>query len=504
VSDLQDGLNEMAKAEPGYGKAVAYSDGPVTEVFASRRIRRLLRDKGISFQTVLGDVVIDAVADKLRIESITADSDARTKMLADVDEDNKMALLRPAVMRRALQLGDSYLMPWPVMDEDGEPVPGKVRISVHDARNMRVIYDDEEPEQPKFAIQKWQIDTTEGKRVRIDLLYKDKLRHFISKTAKGERAADFMPYEADGREAEEDNPYGQLPVFHFHGTGLPGEYGKPEHRSFYGTQDKLIKLTSSDMAGVDFAFLPQRVALREAGAKASSPAELDEDEFLSSPDGQRTKTRDGQQVSTLSSEPGSIWDLIGYKDVKQLDPADPDVILKRRAEYLREGAVASKTPLHLFDRTGQIPSGVALTTANEPLDNKSTSRRTFFDSTWRAFYAFVLKILGEPGAVVTIAWAPIESTDETTKLAQAKQKQEIGVEFVQTLTELGYKAEDVKRWLEDGDGGLPQKVALLAQLGQAVSAFSTAVSSGVMDGSVVQQVIGKVMGDIDDQSPAPA
>jgi hypothetical protein len=71
ANDLGDALEAICDAEPGYGKAVAYSDGPVTEVFASRRIRRLLRDKGVSFQTLLGNVVIDSVANKLKITSIS-------------------------------------------------------------------------------------------------------------------------------------------------------------------------------------------------------------------------------------------------------------------------------------------------------------------------------------------------------------------------------------------------------------------------------------------------
>lgn len=505
MSDLADGLEAMHEAEPGYRKAVAYSDGPVHEIFVSRRIRRLLRDKGISFQTLLGDVVIDAVANKLKVTTVTADDDERTKLLAEVDEANNMAQVRPAVMRRALQLGDSYLMAWPVLDENGDPVEGKVRVSVHDARTMRVIYDEDEPEKPKFAIQRWQIKTTLGKRIRVDLHYDDHIEHLISKAATAEKASDFVPYAYDGRDAEEDNPYG-FSVFHFHGIGLPGEYGTPEHKTFYGCQDKLIKLTASHMAGVDFHTLPQRVALREAGAALSaSPDELDEDEFISSPgDGQRTDTVDGDPVSSLSSEPGSIWDLIGYKDVKQLDPADPDVILKPRAEYLREGAVATSTPLHLFDRTGQIPSGESLKTANEPLDTKSGYRKTAFDATWRAFYAFVLTILGHEDAVVSLAWAPIESTDETTKLSQAKQKQDLGVPIEQVLTEVGYKLADVETWMADGDGGLPQKVALLLQLGQALAALATASAAGLVDVGTVQTIIGQVMGALDDKSPAPA
>ncbi|WP_336158184.1 hypothetical protein [Amycolatopsis sp. VC5-11] len=496
MADLDDGLKAMDDAAPGYDKAKAYSDGPVEEVFTSRRVRRLLRDQGVSFETLHGNVIIDAVANKLRIESITSDTDERTQMIADADEANRMAQVRPEVMRRALQLGDCYLTAWPVLDDNGDVVEGKVQISVHGPKTMRVIYDDDGVE--RFAIQRWSIKTTLGaKRTRVDLIYTDRIEHLISKGARASKAGDFQPYEADGVPAEEENPYGELPVFHFHGRGLPGEYGTPEHKPFYGSQNKLLKLEISHMAGVDYNTLPQRVALRDAGKVGPSDIDdLDEDEFLASPDGQRTDSAMGDRKSKLSSEPGSVWDLEGYKDVKQLDPTTPAVFLDPRETYLREGALVSATPLHLFDRTGQIPSGESLKTANEPLDDKTRAHKTSFDGTWRGFYRFVLRLLGQEDAPVSIAWAPIESTDETTKLSQAKQKQELGVPLDQSLTEIGYKAEDVQRWLDEGDGGLSVRVALLAQLGDAVASFATAVAGGLMDTASVQAVIAKTIGDV--------
>jgi hypothetical protein len=504
ANDLGDALEAICAAESGYGKAVAYSDGPVTEVFASRRIRRLLRDKGVSFQTLLGNVVIDAVANKLKITSISSDTDERTAMIAAVDEANNMALVRPQVMRRALQLGDSYLWAWPELDEQGNPVPGKVRISWHDARNMRVLYDEDKPGVPRLAIQRWMVSTDEGKRVRVDLIFDDRIEHYISQGSKASKPADFKPYTEDGMEATEDNPYGELPVFHFHGSGLPGEYGTPEHKSFYATQDKLIKLTSVHMAGIDFHGIPQRVALEDGTGNASADAStLDENEFAVSPDAQRTDTvHGGDLTSKLSSEPGSVWFLKNVKQFQQLDPAPPGVFLDPRAAYLREGAVASSTPLHNFDRTGQIPSGESLKTVNEPLDAKSESRRTSFDGTWRAFYRFVLKLLGQADAPVSIAWAPIESTDESTKLGHAKQKQELGVPVDQSLTEVGYKGTDVERWMEDGEGGLPARVELLQGLGAAVRDLSTAVAAGILDKATVDAVITKLIGDVSDASAA--
>ncbi|AXB47303.1 phage portal protein [Amycolatopsis albispora] len=496
MSDLDDALNAMKKARPGYDKAKAYSEGPVSETFVSPKLRRLLRAKGNSFITLLGDVVIDGVADKLEITAITGQDDAQTQAVAAVDEANNMALTRPETNRRALQFGDAYLSAWPALDEDGNEVAGQVKVSVWDPRTCRVLYDPENPGVPKLAIFRWEV----GKRVRVDLAYADRIEHYISKSDGGRASSanDFVPYTEDGREAEEPNPYGEVPVFHFHGTGLPGEYGTPEHRPFYGTQDKLIKLTVGHMAGVDFNSAPQRVALRELGSNSSEAAELDEDDFAISPDGERTTTKSGEDdLSTLTSGPGTLWDLSGVKDVKEFSTGDPAAFLDPATHYLREGALASKTPLHLFDRTGQIPSGESLKTANEPLDKKTNKRLLSLDGTWRQFYRFVLKLLGHEDATVSISWAPVESTDDTTKLAQAAQRRDVGVPPAQYLRELGYRGEDVDEWLKTGEGDLAARVELLARLGDAVSSMATAVAAGVLDESVVAATVAKVIGDID-------
>jgi hypothetical protein len=495
MTDLGTALDAMKHAAPGYQKAKAYSDGPISEVFASRRVRRLLRGKGVSFQAVHGNVIIDAVADKLKVTAVTSDTDARTALLAAFDESANMELVRPEIIRRALQQGDAYLSAWPVMDANGDPEPGRVRVDVHDALTARVFYDPENPSEPSFAIQKWAF----GRKVRVDLIYPDRIEHLISKSDGGRAstAADFEPYATDGMEAVELNPFGRLPMFHFHGQGLPGEYGCPEHKSFWGTEDTLLKLKTGHMSSVDYHALPQRYALQEAGVNSSEAADLDEDDFEIDPtDSGRTKTFDGDGKAQLSSEAGSVWFMSGVKSMGEFPPADPKAFLDPAAYYLREGALVSKTPLHLFDRTGQIPSGEALKTANAPLDSKTGKRLASFNPQLKAFYRWVLLLLGEPDAPVNLAWEPIESTDESTKLAQARDKQDLGVPVDQTLTEVGYSDIEVKAWLASGDGGLPAKVALLAQLGDAVASFSTGVAAGVMDQATVQAVITTLIGDL--------
>lgn len=497
VSDLADALAEMESARRGYAKAKAYARGPIDEVFTSRKLKRLLRNNHITFQTVLGGVVIDAVANKLEITDLAVDNEAAAEALAAVEKQNKMDLLRPFVMRMALVFGDAYLMAWPETDDNGKPT-GRIFISYNDPRTVRILYDADNPMVKRLLIKKW---ATSDKKVRVDLIYEDRVEHFISKRANGRASAatDFEPYAPEGGKEVEENAWG-IPGFHFT-TTMPGEYGIPEHEPFYGTQDKLNKLTVSHMGGIDFTSIPQRAALLDATTNSSEAASLDEDEFSVSPDGQRTVHKDGDGNSNLSSEPGSLWWLKGVRDLKQFDPASPDAFLKPEIQYLNEGATATSTPLYLFNTAGDFPSGKALRTANAPLDAKAKARKLSFDSTWDEFYRFLMKLLGYPDATVSLTWAPVQTVDEDEKLAQAGVKQELGVPADTTLVELGYDDERVKQWSDDGEGLLPQRIESFARLATALRDISVAVTAGVIDQAVVNELASRLLEDADHDSP---
>ncbi|MEU0467307.1 phage portal protein [Amycolatopsis sp. NPDC006131] len=507
MSDLGDALKSMQDATPAYAKAKAYAHGPISEVFASPRLKRILKNKQVSFTDVLGDVVISAVADKLEITSITTDNDKATEALEAQDERNKMPLVRPHVMRKALEYGDAYMMVWPAADANGEAT-GDFDVTYHSPRTMRVLYDPENPMKPRLAIQRWAKD----KRVRVNLYYPPetedgpaRIERYVSKQDGGRATSDkdFEPYEAEGEAAEEEHEFG-FPVFHFT-TTLPGEYGVPEHFKFYPTQDKLNKLTIAHMAGVDYTATPLRYALMEPDGDTSEAAAMDEDDFAVSEDGKRTEFKDGQGKSTFSAEPGSLWYQKGVKGFGQFDPADPKYLTDPQQFYLNRGAYNTSTPLYLFPNGGDFPSGKALRTANAPLDKKTNARKMSFDATWDALYTHLLKLLGFPDVTLTITWAPIQTVDEDEKVALAQQKQAAGVPAEQTLKDdLGYDGDTVDQWLEDGEALVPQKIELVGKLAGAISSLVPAESAHVLEeGSVnalFKMIVDEIRGETGDDT----
>ena len=505
MSDLADALKSLSEACPAYNKARAYAHGPINEVFASPRLKRILKNKQVSFQDVLGDVVIGAVADKLEITAITTDNEQATEALEAQDLRNKMALLRPHVMRKALEYGDSYLLVWPAREADGT-AGDAVDISYHDPRTMRVLYDPENTMKPRLAIQKW---ATEDKLVRVNLYYppadedaggedgRARIERFVSKQRGGRASAenDFEPFRGEGEEPEEYHDFG-FPVFHFT-TTMPGEYGVPEHKPFYPTQDKINKLTVAHMAGVDYYSIPQRWALLEPDFNSSEASQLNEDEFSISPDGERTEFKDGQGKSNFSAEPGVVWYQRGVKGFGQFDTADPKAFLDPQQFYLNRGVYATSTPIHLFPGGGDFPSGKSLRTANAPLDKKTGARLLSFDSTWDGVYGHVLSLLGFTDVVLTIRWAPIQTIDEDEKVELAQQKQQAGVPAEQTLKEdLGYDGDTVDQWMADGEALVPQRVELLNQVASAVSSLVPAETAGVLSAGSVQALFDMIVAEI--------
>jgi hypothetical protein len=493
VSDLGDALCAMQDAKPGYVKAQAYAHGPINEVFASRKLKRLLQNNGVTFQTVLGGVVIGAVADKLKVLSVTTDNDDATEALAKVDKANLMSLVRPQVIRKTLELGDAYLVAWPKLDENGEVVPGEVTISYNDPRTVRVLYDPDNPMVKRLMIKRWAVDG----HVRVDLVYDDRIEHYITKQKNGRSfdERDFEPYVPEGAAgSEEPNPHG-IPAFHFT-TAIPGEYGEPEHKLFFGTQDKLNKLTVSHMGGVDYYSIPQRYATLEPGVDTSEAAAMDEDEFIVSADGKGTRHVDGEGNAQLSGSPGSLWLQKGIKSYGQFDTAPPANFLEPEVHYLNEGAVATATPPYLFNPSADFPSGKALKTANAPLDAKAGQRQESIDCTFVEFYTYVLKLLGFDGVTVSLSWAPVETTDEDEKLDNAAKKQGLGVPVAQTLHELDYEDTEVEKWMADGEGLLPQKVLLLQGLADVVQKLTPAMSTGAIDPALVNGILTALFKDV--------
>lgn len=491
TSDLADALQELSLAQPAYDKAEQYADGPIEEVFVSAKLRNVMRLSGVNFQEVLGDVVINAVANRLRITAVLSPDEQVTQAIATLDRQARMRLMRPEVNRLTLKFGDYYLMAWERKD-------GSIQVIQLDPRTARLFYDPDDPMVPLYGIRKWM---TADKHIRVELLYNDRCESYISAKAdpRAKTPQEFQPYVVPGNTDHiVQHDFGRPPLFHF-STTLPGEYGKPEHEPFYATQDILLKLVIGHMAAVDYTAIPQRYALLEAGVASTEAEDQDDAAYW---DTHRAmdpalRTHQREHKSSLQARPGSIWMQRGIKEFGQFDPAPPAGFLDPAVHHLKIGATACATPLHYFDGvSGSLPSGESLRVAMEPLLAKCHDRLGVLDDAWITFYDCVLGVMGFPNPAVDLRWAPVEPTSESDTWSVARQKQDAGVPGDITLVEAGYDEETVEQWQRDNTASLPARVALLDQLGNFFAAMGTAMAAGAVQPDQIESIYQQVMGDL--------
>jgi hypothetical protein len=529
-SDLQAALDELAAAFPKYETAEEYYEGTYGEYFASIRVRRAMARTGARFRLNFARSPVRAVADRLEVASVTCDDEEANGALQDVWLDNQMDLEMPDITEKASEYGDCYVIVWPTEPDDdhdddyradatdtfeGENAADladtdddgylNVDMFYNSPMSVRLFYDPEKPRRKAFAIKRWMLSNV--KRVRVDLYYPDRIERYISKPGVlAPKAHELEEFDGDDQDSTIDNPFGEIPVFHYR-TARP--YGRPVHVDFYGAQDAIHKLIISHMSGVDYQSLPQRYAIGAEDADSSEIASLDEDEFAIPLDTGATTHVGGDPQSQLSGEPGALWWLQRVKSVGQFAEADPDTFLKPIELYLRGGAQISETPMYLMDPEGQNPpSGEARRREDGPFTKKIRRLQLSFGATLRQQLEFALRIAGRnpdhpemPGkwehVKVDVQWKSPSIVDDVEGWQVVVAKINAGMPVKQAFLEAGYLKDQVDEWFGDDPGDdIPEKVDQLIKIAGALQAFSAAAATGMFSEEEIRTVIVAFLGEV--------
>ncbi|MCW0214380.1 MAG: phage portal protein [Pseudonocardia sp.] len=428
MADLSTAVASVGEASDSYDRAWNYYSGDIEELFASPVIQRILAGSSSGYRVNLARRPVDAVLDRLKIASVLVpNNDPLTKVLNDlVWAPNRLGRVAKLVHRAALVYGDAYLHVWPGVDE------GTVRAIFNSPGTTRVFYDPEDPSKKSFAAKVWSVGDRDNQQTRVTLYYADRIERWISKKGtKGDEEKHYVEFvDEDGDPWPIENPYGEIPVFHFR-TDEP--YGRPEHADAFGPQNAINKLVATQMASADYQGFPQRYRLRSVATSDLVGYPDDDDDV---PD----------EGSALTASPGTVWDLTNTDAVGQFDSANPDSFLKPIEFYIRAMAAATATPLRFFDSEGQVPSGEALRADEAPLAEKIGDRQTWFGDEWVAALMFGMKVVGSPVNTVDIRWRPVQTTDDLEGWKTVEKKLALGVPFDQAMAEAGYLPEQVAGW----------------------------------------------------------
>lgn len=472
--DVEKAISEIKKHRDAYDMAREYDDINLWDALdEDSRASRTLRQAGIEFDPNFCGVVIDAVANRQEILSVTAtsgttedeeQSEFATTVLNEIWDENELENYYREWNRNALRDGDAYIVVWPDESYDFNENITAVNITYVDPRLGRMFYDSENPRRKKFFAQMWEL-TLEGERsprCRLNLFYNDRIERYISTQKGGKKASEFAPYFGSGDDEHEDwvipNPWGEIPVFHLRTTH---QYGKPEHRNAFALQDGISKLLEMLMVTVEFQGYPQRYAIQEADSYGTqhvqedplqeyTPANDDEDNFT---DNIRLGSLNRTEVtnetgSDYEANPGGMQLFKNFKEVGEFATADPNAFLDPWREFGKAISSTTDTPLYKFQGLGgQVPSGESLKVLEAPLNKKVKDRNRMFGLTWKKALEFSLRLVGVD-AKVNITWENPETTDLLDVWELAKLKMELGVPREFALMQAGVPEHQAREWTE--------------------------------------------------------
>lgn len=497
LEDLRCGYWDLVEARPAYERAAAFYEGSVDEVYSSPKVTRLLSKFGLdsieSFN--FAHIPVDAVANKLRLNSVNADKEGNTEgvfekndqvntVIEDLWDYNELAEELPIIFRNTGKYGDYFAMVWPVVGEETDdnvtpgfdkyksaqqlvtgdvliedddislPVSRKSIVAVDvmplDPFTTRVFYDTENPKKKTYAIRSWEEGEGTNKYVRVNLYYADRIERYIHKGKPSKKKGAQQKwdlYTADGNPAILVNPFGEVPIFHFR---TDRSYGRPDHINAYGPQLAINKLVTSHLATVDYQSFPQRYALLDPMADQSGMQGADSDPFA--PEDGVNDPDDDDNESQLEADPAAVWQLSGMKAVGQFEAANADAFLKPFDRYVKALAQATDTPFHYFDRQGERPpSGENIRQVNEQLNSKAGFRQTSYGGEIKKITTLALTMLGQDVERVNVEWEPLELLSTYVEWQAVNEKIAAGVPTEVALVEAGYRPALVQEWKKQAE-----------------------------------------------------
>ena len=159
--------------------------------------------------------------------------------------------------------------------------------------------------------------------------------------------------------------------------------------------------------------------------------------------------------------PGSVTEFHSEYDggsVGQWAAANVDSPLRAIEALVQHIAGTTRTPQHLFQIMGGVPSGEALKTAESGLVQKAKQRMVSFGNSWEDALVMALRIqeafgpsVGDLGDdQIKTTWDDPETRNEQAHLEAMKSKMELGITKHQIWREMGYNQEQIDQMDEDG------------------------------------------------------
>ncbi len=453
-ADIESALECLRSRQADYARYRDYYDGRHRLQFATDAFQAAF---GSMFRTMAYNrarSVVDAYTNRLQVTGWESPGvkPKETGLLEEPPDDvlgnaamviwerTRMPKRQGELFAEAMRSGDAYLIVWP--DDEGN-----ARLDINRGHLIHPVYDDERPEQMLFAVKAWPVSMGEYREHwRVTVYEPDGITRWITKSKSQEMPRTWkvlIPYADDG-EAETDNPWGVVPVFHLGNNADTGQCGTSELVDVIPLQDALNKNINDMLVVSEYAAYPQRYAV---GVAPTINHQTNEEEEPFKPGVDR--------LWAVSDEAAKFG---------QFDPTDLGQFTNVQDAWDLKISRVSFVPVHWLSMSGTPPSGESLKTAEGPFVAKVLDRQTAFGDTLSAAMNLALRMegAGEDAAVVPI-WQSAETRSDLDMLQQAAMKKALGIPDEQIWAELGYSVGEIAEFSAINEAAAQKQQELFAQ-----------------------------------------
>jgi hypothetical protein len=435
--DTSEALEGLLARAPHYRTYRNYYDGKHPTALTHPKLElafgRLLND----YRDNLCGTVVDAAADRLRIEGWTAE-DSVVERITDLERRVRFTRTQGEAFEEAITTGDSFLLVWP--DRTGKP-----RIYGQPAHTCAVTYDPEDPTVILSAVKLWR----ERDRYRLNLYFPDRIERLVTEAETETAPKDLAKYVALADDPFVTNPYDEVPVYHLAPNAAAGCVGRSDLANVLPIQDALNKADVDILVLGEFYGGPLRALIGVDAERDSN--------------GNKIKPR---------VAPGDLLELPEGASLTQLDPSDIEKLLATSDHWAAKLSRVSSTPVHLLGLASTVDlSGEALNNLERPLTDRVKDHQDAFEDPVAGAMRMALRQDGiaDPGDPRPV-WAPAETVTEERKLSNAEAKLRVGYSQERVLSDLGESAAVVAEMLAANE----------VAADQAASRVATSFSAGLV------------------------
>lgn len=402
-------------------KYANYYDSKNTNLeFAQIRFKEAFGEMFNGWQVNFCPLIVDSISERIHVQGFRmTDEPGADKDAQDIWQRNFMDSDSNAVHIDALALGSAYATVWQ------DPDTGQPTITAESAENVYVQYETGSRRKVRSALKRWHDDWG----TEFATLWEPN-RIWTSEASK-QSASRQLSWETA---KSKPNPLKVVPVVPLYNRSRLRVDPFSELEPIIPLADAVSKISADALVASEYAAYPQRyisgleVEIDPATGKPRAPFQIAIDRMLTAED---PNTTFGQFQAA---------DLGNY--VKLID------------NYVASIAAITRIPFHYFliGRSGQPPSGDAITSAEAGLVAKVRERQIYFGESWEQVMRLCFLVLGDKRSEAFNAetiWIDPEYRSHTALVDSAvKLAAGLDVPRPQLWQDVGYSPEQIERFPE--------------------------------------------------------